>query len=121
MGETRESVWHSAGHVKDSDRRSLRESVDLKELAEKCAKEENIELTKAHWEVLDFLKDYYDTNGTPPSGRILLQALDKAFAQSGGRKVLYRLFPKGPVSQGCRIAGLPVPDHSVDRSFGTSL
>jgi tRNA 2-thiouridine synthesizing protein E len=32
---------------------------------------------------------------------------------------LYMLFPGGPVAQGCRVAGLPVPAGAVDRGFGS--
>nr|WP_201091533.1 hypothetical protein [Thiocystis minor] len=31
-----------------------------------------------------------------------------------------RLFPQGPVTQGMRFAGLPVPAHSEDEGFGTA-
>ena len=45
--------------------------------------------------------------------------LEEEFAEQGGRKYLYRLFPGGPVSQGSRIARLPLPAYSSDRSCGS--
>jgi TusE/DsrC/DsvC family sulfur relay protein len=84
------------------------------------AEAENIELTNAHWEVINFLRDYYLENGLPESGREISDALDARFASWGGRKYLRRLFPEGPVAQGMRIAGLPVPAYTEDEGFGVS-
>jgi tRNA 2-thiouridine synthesizing protein E len=53
--------------------------------------------------------------------RELHDALDERFHASGGMKYLYRLFPRGPVAQGCRIAGLHSPANVVDRSFGSGM
>jgi len=46
--------------------------------------------------------------------------LDIEYAEQGGRKYLRRLFPEGPVAQGMRIAGLPVPPHTENEGFGTN-
>jgi tRNA 2-thiouridine synthesizing protein E len=48
-------------------------------------------------------------------------ALDERFHARGGMKYLYQLFPAGPVAQGCRVAGLPVPFLAVDRGFGSVM
>ncbi|MDH3672048.1 MAG: TusE/DsrC/DsvC family sulfur relay protein [Gammaproteobacteria bacterium] len=84
------------------------------------ARQEGIEMTDAHWEVVSFLRKYYMEHGETPYARKLTEILEKECAVKGGRKYLYRLFPKGPVTQASRIAGLPVPQHSVDPSFGSS-
>jgi tRNA 2-thiouridine synthesizing protein E len=34
-------------------------------------------------------------------------------------KFLYKLLPGGPVSQGCRLAGLEPPAGSTDPGFGS--
>jgi tRNA 2-thiouridine synthesizing protein E len=89
------------------------------DIAQSLASQEGIELTAAHVSVLKFLRKYYVENGTPEHARTLTEALEKQFAQDGGLKYLYRLFPNGPVNEGCRIAGIPGPGDSVDRSFGS--
>ena len=85
------------------------------------AREEGIgELSEAHWHVIYTLRDRYRENGPAASARELTRALEKEFAAQGGRRYLYELFPKGPVTQGCRLAGVPPPPFASDPSFGWS-
>lgn len=85
-----------------------------------CAKQEGIELTNEHLEIVHCLRDYYREHGPAKNGRELGDMLDEKFAERGGRKYLRRLFPNGPVAQGMRIAGLNVPPHTENTGFGTS-
>ncbi len=89
-------------------------------VAERIAADNNIELSDAHWEAIRFVQDYYREHKSVHFARELAKALEARFEQQGGRKYLYRLFPKGPVRQTCNIGGVPVPEHTVDPSFGTS-
>jgi len=84
------------------------------------AEELGIELTDAHWEVVDLLRAHYLEHGEPQSGRELSDMLDEHFADQGGRRYLRRLFPEGPVFQGLQIAGLPVPPYTEDEGFGVA-
>ncbi len=90
------------------------------EQAKKIAGSMDIDLTDAHYEVLRFLRAVYEENNSVKHARTLTQALDEKFESKGGLKYLYTLFPNGPVSQGCRIAGVPLPGDSQDQSFGTA-
>jgi len=90
-------------------------------IAMKLAANEGITLTPAHWEVLEALRNHYQEYGPDSSGRSLLLCMDTEFADRGGKKYLYDLFPRGPVNQACRIAGLPVPPHSADPAFGSVM
>ncbi len=106
-----------------SQQRKRREQ-ELQEWDEERAKEiavaEGIELTDAHFKVIQKLRDYYRDNGLAKTGRELGEMLDETFAEQGGRKYLHTLFPEGPVAQGMRIAGLPVPALTENKGFGTA-
>jgi TusE/DsrC/DsvC family sulfur relay protein len=74
-----------------------------------------------HWEAVRALQEFYarhEEEGTINT-RELHDALDEHFHSRGGMKFLYRLFPGGPVSQGCRLAGLEPPAGSSDPGFGS--
>lgn len=88
-------------------------------IASKLALEEGIEeLTEAHWHVIYVLRNLYRERGPATSARELIHILEQDFMVEGGRRYLYELFPKGPVSQGSRLAGVPAPPYSSDPSFG---
>ena len=50
--------------------------------------------------------------------KTVLRMLEDEYRDQGGRKYLYSLFPRGPITQGCRLAGLPTPAGNTDPSFG---
>ena len=84
------------------------------ELAEMIAKEENIEMNSDAWEVVNFLRDYYEEYQIAPAVRVLTKAIKKRLgADKGNSKYLYELFPYGPVKQACKIAGLPKPTGCI--------
>jgi len=87
--------------------------------ARSLAQSEAIDLTEAHWSVIRFLREYYEKHGAVSHARTLTEALEEKFQIQGGLKYLYTLFPAGPVSQGARIAGVPVPGDSANPSFGS--
>ncbi|MCW8922635.1 MAG: TusE/DsrC/DsvC family sulfur relay protein [Gammaproteobacteria bacterium] len=88
-------------------------------VAKAIAKQENITLADDHWELMRCLQEYYSKTDFPKL-REVTDALDENFHGKGGMKYLHRLLPSGPVSQGCKLAGLKVPAGSVDPSFGSS-
>ncbi|MGD0561844.1 MAG: TusE/DsrC/DsvC family sulfur relay protein [Roseiarcus sp.] len=84
------------------------------ELANMIAKAENIEMTPAHWEVVNFLREYYEEYQIAPAVRILVKEMTKKFGkEKGDQKALYALFPYGPAKQACKIAGLPKPTGCI--------
>jgi tRNA 2-thiouridine synthesizing protein E len=68
--------------------------------------------------VIHALRDEYRARGIPASAARLTRLMEARFGQEGGKRYLYGLFPGGPVSQACRIGGLPLPPHTRDDSFG---
>jgi tRNA 2-thiouridine synthesizing protein E len=87
----------------------------------RLAEEEGIgELTEAHWRVIYTLRNLYRERGRPANVREVMQILERDFADEGGQRFLYELFPKGPVTQGSHLAGVLPPPNSSDPSFGWS-
>ncbi len=120
MPDINQMIRDQAAHDPDVvDRMQDIEDWD-REKAATMAAEENIQLEAEHWEVITFIREHYAQHGRAKSGRELSDLLDERFSQQGGRKHLYRLFPDGPVSQGSRIAGVPLPKYAEDDSFGYS-
>jgi TusE/DsrC/DsvC family sulfur relay protein len=85
-----------------------------KEIAEHIAQQEEVSMTDNHWEVVNFLRNYYDEYQIAPAVRVLTKAIGKQLgADKGNSKYLYDLFPYGPAKQACTIAGLPKPTGCV--------
>ncbi|MCK4710107.1 MAG: TusE/DsrC/DsvC family sulfur relay protein [Gammaproteobacteria bacterium] len=89
-------------------------------LAHTLAVEENIKLSDEHLDILNYLRKYYDKHGQGYNARTLLNVMEFEFGKWQGKKRLYELFPKGPVSQGCKLAGIPLPPNCNDPSFGSA-
>jgi dissimilatory sulfite reductase related protein len=92
--------------------------VNLADWTEECAvelsKQDELELTENHWEVINFLREYYDEYQIAPAVRVLTKAIGKKLGpEKGNSKYLYELFPYGPAKQACRFAGLPKPTGCV--------
>ncbi|MBI4665845.1 MAG: TusE/DsrC/DsvC family sulfur relay protein [Nitrospinae bacterium] len=85
-----------------------------KDVAGYLAQTEGIQMTENHWEVVNFLREYYDEYKIAPMIRILTKAIGKKLGpEKGNTKYLYELYPGGPAKQACKIAGLPKPTGCV--------
>ncbi len=85
-----------------------------REIAQELAKSENVEMTDSHWEVIDFLREYYNEYQIAPAVRVLTKAIGKKLGpEKGNSKYLYELFPYGPAKQACKIGGLPKPTGCI--------
>ncbi|KAA3626298.1 MAG: TusE/DsrC/DsvC family sulfur relay protein [Proteobacteria bacterium] len=84
------------------------------DVANYLAKEENVDMSDSHWEVVNFLREYYDEYQIAPAVRVLTKAIGKKLGpDKGNSKYLYELFPYGPAKQACKIAGLPKPTGCI--------
>lgn len=91
------------GYLKNIDDWSL-------ELAQAIADKNDIEMSKSHWEVVNFVRAFYLEYKTSPAIRALVKAIaEKLGEEKGNSRYLFRLFPKGPAKQATKIAGLPKP------------
>ncbi len=85
-----------------------------KDVAGELAKGEGVEMTESHWEVVEFLREYYQEYQIAPAVRVLTKAIGKKLGpEKGNSKYLYELFPYGPAKQACKIAGLPKPTGCI--------
>ena len=77
-----------------------------KEIGEELAKEQGIEMTDKHWEVISFLQEQHkedaalSVRGIKKSGVIDI-------------KSFYGLFPGGPLKKSTLIAGIPKPKSCI--------
>ena len=107
----------------DSQQRTRRQRVlDMwsEDIGRALAANEDLKLDDAHLAVIYSLRDHFLEHGFAEAGRVLGDMLDARFEDAGGRKYLRRLFPNGPVAQGMRIAGLPVPNLTENKGQGTA-
>lgn len=77
------------------------------ELAVEIAKAEGIELTDAHWQVINWCRQIAGVLGVSPT----LRQITKGAGVS--TKELFKLFPKGPAKKVAKIAGLGKPQGCV--------
>jgi tRNA 2-thiouridine synthesizing protein E len=84
------------------------------DVAKEMARVDNCDLCENHWEVINFLREYYEEYQIAPAVRVLTKAIGKKLgADKGNSKYLYELFPYGPAKQACKYAGLPKPTGCV--------
>ena len=78
------------------------------EIVHVIAAAEGLNLSDAHWTVVNYLRDEYREHGHTPNFRNMLKGLGELMPGIDS-KGLYDLFPVGPAKQGCKVAGLPQP------------
>lgn len=84
------------------------------ELAAILASDENLTLSEEHWQVVNFVRNFYLEYKTSPAIRALTKALKAEYGEAkASSRYLYRLFPKGPAKQATKIAGLPKPARCI--------
>jgi tRNA 2-thiouridine synthesizing protein E len=77
-------------------------------VALELAKRAGISLEEDHWDVIRFMRSYYDDRQIAVDARHVIKHLSARFG-SEARKRLFELFPYGYVGQACKIAGMKRP------------
>lgn len=81
-----------------------------RDFALRTAQSEGLVLSDEHWQVIDFLREYYRRYELSPPMRVLVKAIAPLLGEAkASSRRLYQLFPDGPAKQACKIAGLPKP------------
>jgi len=77
-----------------------------KEIAADIAKQESVELTDKHYDVLGFIREKVESGAT-----LTIRAIGK----SGHTDIkgFYKLFPGAPLKKATKIAGVPKPSSCV--------
>ncbi len=93
-------------------------NVDKQEVEER-AKKIGVNLTKEHWETINFVKKFYDYHEDEElKVADYSSALQGKYAKEGGLKYLYSLFPDGPINTVTQLAGISV-NSTRNNSMGS--
>ncbi len=77
-----------------------------REIGSEIAKEEGIEMTDQHWQVIEYLQESFRNKES-----LSIRSIGKRGPVS--IKEFYALFPDGPLKKASRIAGIPKPASCV--------
>ena len=78
-------------------------------IAIELAIRDGITLEEDHWDVIRFMRSYYDEHQVAADARHVIKHLSQRYA-SDARNRLFELFPNGGyVGQACKIAGMKRP------------
>ena len=81
------------------------------EIAIELAREESIDLNESHWQILRFIRKYYNEHSIIPDIRHVddYLATENEIDKKEAKKVIFKLFPYGYVKQACKISGMRKP------------
>ncbi len=75
-------------------------------IAHRLAEKEAIALADGHWEIINWVREWYEDKGVAPSPRDVGLYLKR---NKITRAQMHDLFPLGYVQQTCKIAGMKKP------------
>jgi len=78
--------------------------------AKQLAAVEGVTLSDEHWQVLGFMRRFYDEHQVAADARFVIKFMaDEMKLGRQARNYLFKLFPYGYVQQACKIAGMKRP------------
>lgn len=80
-------------------------------VSETLAREESIDLNDQHWQILRFMRGYWEEHKIAPDVRHVTSHLVEAegIDKKAAKQRLFNLFPYGYVKQACKISGMQRP------------
>lgn len=103
-------ILHVSGRDIETDSEGYIKNLDewSEAFAIARAEEEGLKLTDEHWQVINYLRDYYQEHGVQAQVRVMIPHFTALWgAEKGSNHYLHELFPVGgPQKQGNRLAGL---------------
>ena len=80
-------------------------------IAKEFAKEENVDLSETHWQILRFIRKYYSEHNVIPDVRHVSDylATENNIGKKEAKNIIFELFPYGYVKQACKISGMRKP------------
>ena len=81
------------------------------DIARELAEEERLELTEDYWQILNFMRAYWQEHRVAPDVRHVVDYLVNArgYDKKAAKKHLFELFPYGYVKQAFKLAGMQRP------------
>jgi len=76
-----------------------------KELAEHMATADGIELSDRHWDLINYLREAFVSDGTQPNTRTIVKAMSKQWGEKLSQKDVYDLFNGDPSKLAGKYAG----------------
>ena len=92
--------------------------IDLADWSEvvagQLAADARVELTDAHWEVIQLVRAFYAKHELSPAMRPLVKWVKQSLGEDKGTSIyLMSLFPGNPAKLSAKIAGLPRPTNCI--------
>ncbi|MGV6806441.1 MAG: TusE/DsrC/DsvC family sulfur relay protein [bacterium] len=84
------------------------------EVCKEIAAQDNIELFVDHWELIWYVREYYEEKQTCPTMHTMIKDLapkksERFSTAKEYEKHIYSLFPRDACHQVCKLAGIPMP------------
>jgi len=78
--------------------------------ARQLAQQEGVSLSDEHWQVIGFMRRYYEEHRIAADARFVIKFMAEEMGLGRkARNYLFKLFPYGYVQQACKIAGMKRP------------
>tara|TARA_B100001778_G_C18481917_1_gene580765 strand:+ start:600 stop:914 length:315 start_codon:yes stop_codon:yes gene_type:complete len=83
-------------------------------IASEIARQDNLTLTDAHWEIIVLTRDFYERYQISPATRALTNLVKQELGGKKGTSLyLMKLFGGSPAKMVSKISGLPKPDNCI--------